>query len=184
MECDPNVRGRVWAVMSGVHDLPRPKMWRDRSPEMYDGGVVRSEDGGRTWRVQNVGMPQTAAIHILRDAARTVYVAGFGRGVFKSTDGGEHWVLRNTGTEGASPLAWRLARDTKGTLYVVVTRRSDDGSFENAGDGALYRSRDGGEHWTRMSLPRGVNWPNGLAIRPMPGHHGGASWRRTSMCTM
>jgi len=48
MEFDPNVRGRVWAVMSGVHDPPRPKMWRHRSPETYDGGVVRSDDGGRT----------------------------------------------------------------------------------------------------------------------------------------
>ena len=67
MEFDPNVRGRMWAVMSGVHDLPRPKMWRQRSPETYDGGVVRSDDGGRTWRVQNTGMPQTAATHILRD---------------------------------------------------------------------------------------------------------------------
>ena len=26
MEFDPHVRGRLWAVMSGVHDLPRPKM--------------------------------------------------------------------------------------------------------------------------------------------------------------
>ena len=25
MELDPNVRGRMWAVMSGVHDLPRPR---------------------------------------------------------------------------------------------------------------------------------------------------------------
>lgn len=28
MEFDPKVRGRAWAAMSAVHDLPRPKMWR------------------------------------------------------------------------------------------------------------------------------------------------------------
>jgi photosystem II stability/assembly factor-like uncharacterized protein len=49
-------------------------------------------------------------------------------------------------------------------LYLVVARRSDDGSFDNAGDGALYRSTDSAEHWTRISLPRGVNGPNGLAV--------------------
>ena len=46
MEFDPTVRGRMWAVMSGTHDLPRPKMWRRASPDSYTGGVVRSDDGG------------------------------------------------------------------------------------------------------------------------------------------
>jgi photosystem II stability/assembly factor-like uncharacterized protein len=48
----------------------------------------------------------------------------------------------------------------------MVARRSDDGSFANAGDGALYRSTDGAERWTRIPLPQGVNGPNGLAIDP------------------
>ena len=78
MEFDPAVRGRMWAVMSGTHDLPRPKMWRRASPDSYTGGVVRSDDGGRTWRVQNNGMPQTAATHILRDPSGALYVTGFG----------------------------------------------------------------------------------------------------------
>jgi len=181
MEFDPNVRGRMWAVMSGVHDLPRPKMWRSRSPENYDGGVVRSHDGGRTWRVQNTGMPQTAATHILRDPSGTLYVTGFGRGVFKSPDGGEHWTLKNAGIEGTQPLAWRLARDTKGTLYLVIARRSDDGTYGNAADGALYRSTDGAERWTRLPLPQGVNGPNGLAIDPQdPARLYLAAWARST----
>jgi photosystem II stability/assembly factor-like uncharacterized protein len=181
LEFDSNVRGRMWAVMSGVHDLPRPKMWRGRAPETYDGGVVRSDDGGRTWRIQNTAMPQTAATHILRDPGGALYVAGFGRGVFKSTDDGERWALKNTGIEGVQPLAWRLALDTKGTLYLVVARRSDDGSFANAGDGAVYRSTDGAEHWTRMRLPQGVNGPNGLAIDSQdPGRLYLATWARST----
>ena len=59
-----------------------PQMWRRASPDSYTGGVVRSDDGGRTWRVQNNGMPQTAATHILRDPSGALYVTGFGRGVF------------------------------------------------------------------------------------------------------
>ena len=54
----------------------------------------------------------------------------------------------------------------KGALYLIVARRSDDGKSGNAGDGALYRSTDGAEHWTRVALPAGVNGPNGLAIDP------------------
>ena len=181
MEFDPQVRGRIWAVMSGTHDLPRPKMWRRASPESFTGGVVRSDDGGFSWRVQNNGMPQTAATHILRDPAGALFVAGFGRGVFKSTDGGEHWWLKNAGILGAQPLAWRIVRDSEGWLYLIVARRSDDGTFGNAGDGALYRSTDGAEHWSPVPLPAGLNGPNGLAIDPQnPARLYLAAWGRST----
>jgi len=166
---DPAVRGRVWGVMSDVHDLPRPKMWRRDSPARYNGGVCISEDGGKTWRTSSQGMPPTAATHILLDlaspvGARVLYVTGLGRGVFKSVDGGRTWALRNQGLPGPEPFAWRLARDKNGTVYVILARRSEDGSFGNAQDGALFRSRDGAEHWEQIALPKGLNGPNGLAI--------------------
>jgi photosystem II stability/assembly factor-like uncharacterized protein len=179
LEFDPRVRGRIWAAMSATHDLPRPKMWRNRNPDTYDGGVVRSDDGGRTWRVQNNGLPATAATHILRTPEGTLYVAGFGRGVFRSADGGEHWVLMNQGLEGAQPFAWRLARAGNGDLYVVIARRSDDGSYNKAGDGAVYRWS--GDRWNRLRLPDGVNGPNGLAIDPRdPNRLYLAAWGRST----
>ena len=171
VEFDPAVDGRMWAVASGTHDLPRPKMWRQRGVANYNGGVAISDDGGRTWRQASATLPQTAATHILLDPtspkdARVLYMTGFGRGVFKSTDSGATWTLKNEGIEGTEPFAWRLARDARGTLYVVVARRSENGSFGNAGDGALYRSSDGAEHWEKLPLPEELNGPNGLAIDP------------------
>jgi photosystem II stability/assembly factor-like uncharacterized protein len=169
MEFDPEVNGRVWGVMSGIHDLPRPKMWRSRPVSGYNGGACRSDDGARTWNCSN-NLPQTAATHILLDPAspansRTLYAAGFGRGVFKSTDGGSRWTLKNNGIEGSEPFAWRFTRDRDGVLYLVVARRTEDGSV-GAGDGALYRSTDGAESWSRIPLPWGLNGPNGLAVDP------------------
>jgi photosystem II stability/assembly factor-like uncharacterized protein len=168
---DPKVRGRMWSVNSGTHDLPRPKMWRHTSVDTFKGGVCRSDDGGRTWKKSNVGMMETAATHILLDPtssveARVLYVAAFGRGVYKSSDGGATWSLRNTGITQQHPFAWRLARANDGVLYLVVARRSEDGSIGNDGDGALYKSNDGAATWTRVALPAGVNGPNGLAIDP------------------
>jgi photosystem II stability/assembly factor-like uncharacterized protein len=186
MVFDPKVRGRVWAVTSGVHDLPRPKMWRRRSPATFDGGVVMSTDGGRTWQVSNYGMPQTAATHILLDAsspenARVLYVTGFGRGVFKSTDGGKSWSLQNDGLPQKEPFAWRLAQGPDRALYVVLARRSEDGSFGNTGDGALYRSTDTAAHWTKITLPIGLNGPNGIAVDPRDAARLYlAAWGRTS----
>jgi photosystem II stability/assembly factor-like uncharacterized protein len=181
---DPDVRGRLWAVMSGTHDLPRPKMWRRASPSSYKGGVVRSDDGGKTWRAMTGGMQQTAATHILLDPhskpdARILYVTGFGKGVFRSGDGGKTWEARNTGLPAPEPLAWRLAQDRDGVLYVILARRSDDGSIGTDRDGFLYRSRNAGESWEKIPLPPGVNGPNGLAIDPAdPKRLYLAAWRR------
>lgn len=171
VEFDPDVRGRMWAVMSGTHDLPRPKMWRRTSPERYRGGVCRSLDGGRTWNPMTDGMPPTAATHILLDrrspeSARVLYVAGFGRGVFRSDNGGLSWSLKNKGLPEVEPFAWRLTQDRDGTLYVVLARRSEDGSIGNGLDGALYRSSDRAETWEKVTLPEGVNGPNGLTVDP------------------
>lgn len=171
IEFDPEVEGLMWGVFSGTHDLPRPKMWRNRGPDRYQGGVGVSTDGGRSWTVSNEGMPQTAATQILLDptspvGARVLYVCGFGRGVYKSTDSGRTWELKNEGIEGEQPFAWRMTRSNDGTLYLVVARRSDDGSIGDEQDGALYKSTDGAGHWVRMNLPEGVNGPNDLAVDP------------------
>lgn len=169
---DPAMKGRVWSVNSWTHDLPRPKMWRRKAVLDYRGGVCRSDDGGRTWTKSNHGMEETAATHILLDPtspadARVLYVAAFGRGVYKSTDGGKNWTLKNTGMVQKEPFAWRIVRDAKGALYVLVARRSEDGSIGNEGDGAIYRSTDAAEHWTPVAMPQGSNGPNGLAVDPI-----------------
>ena len=170
IEFDPDRQGLMWGVFSGVHDLPRPKMWR-QGIHHYRGGVAVSRDGGRTWQVSSQGMEETAPTHILLDPSspvgmRTLYACAFGRGVYKSIDNGSTWSPRNSGIEGEEPFAWRLTRADDGTLYLIIARRSDDGSIGTPQDGALYRSQDGAETWKRVKLPEGVNGPNGLAVDP------------------
>lgn len=171
IEFDPDVEGLIWGGFSGVHDLPRPKMWHHRELEGYRGGVAISRDGGRRWAVSNEGMPETAPTHVLMDpdspvGRRTLYVCAFGRGVYKSVDNGATWRLSNSGIDGEQPFAWRIVRAPDATLYLIVARRSDDGSIGTEGDGALYRSADGAESWQKIALPDGVNGPNGLAVDP------------------
>jgi photosystem II stability/assembly factor-like uncharacterized protein len=183
---DPDVRGRVWSVNSGTHDLPRPKMWRNASVLNYKGGVCRSDDGGKTWAKSNTGMAETAATHIVLDSrnsaqARTLYVAAFGRGVYKSTNDGKTWSIKNNGITQKQPFAWRLAQASDGTLYVLLARRSANGSIGDDGDGAIYQSTDGAEHWTAVAMPENVNAPNGLATDPKsPGRLYLAAWARST----
>jgi photosystem II stability/assembly factor-like uncharacterized protein len=168
---DPVIKGRMWSVNSWTHDLPRPKMWRRSGVAKFRGGVCISQDGGRSWAKSNDGMEQTAATHILLDPtspvdARVLYVAAFGRGVYKSTNGGKGWTLKNIGITQEEPFAWRIVRDSEGTLYLLISRRSEDGSIGTDKDGGIYRSTDGAEHWTPVAMPEGSNAPNGLAVDP------------------
>jgi photosystem II stability/assembly factor-like uncharacterized protein len=168
---DPKVRGLVWGAFSSAHDLPRPKMWRNRDPHTYQGGVAVSTDGGRRWEASSTGMPQAAVTHVLLDPEspvgnRTLYACAFGRGVYKSTDNGKTWSLKNRGLEGAQPFVWRLTRAGGGALYLVVARRSERGKIGDEEDGALYKSIDGGERWVKMKLPEGTNGPMGLTLDP------------------
>ena len=168
---DPKVKGLIWGVFARTHDLPRPKMWQRGDPDTFGGGVGVSTDGGEHWTVSNTGMPETAVTHILVDPAspvgqRTLYACGFGRGVYKSTDNGKSWTLKIDGIEKKQPFAWRITRADSGTLYLVVSRRSDASHKSDAEDGALYRSTDGAEHWVKMTLPDGVSGPNGLILDP------------------
>ncbi len=67
---DPEVKGKGWAVMSDVHDLPRPKMWRRRGIEGYEGGILATEDAGKTWKPVSSDIGEAAITHILIDPCK------------------------------------------------------------------------------------------------------------------
>ena len=165
---DPDVKGRILAAMSDVHDLPRPKMWRRRGIAGFEGGILLTEDGGKKWTPVSNDIGESAITHILIDPSPgTLYACAFGKGVFKSNDGGKTWSAKNKGIDGTEPFAWRIEQNEKnGELFLIVCRRSDDGSIGNDLDGALYRSSDKAESWTRVKLPEGTNGPMSLVIDP------------------
>ena len=169
---DPQVKGLMWGAFSGIHDLPRPKMWRRGNfLGRAKGGVGVSTDGGRNWTPSNAGMAETAVTHVLLDPAspvgqRTLYACGFGLGVYKSTDNGKTWQLKNDGIKELDPFAWRIVRASDGVLYLIVARANENAFGDHDGSGALYKSLDGAEHWEKLRLPGGVNGPTGLAIDP------------------
>ena len=168
---DPAQRGLMWGAFSGTHDLPRPKMWRNRGVRHFTGGVAVSKDGGLHWQPSGTGLPSDSITHILLDPSSpagngTLYVCAFGRGVYKSTDNGLTWTAKNNGITGEEPFAWRITSSQDGSLYLVVARRNEAKERSESGAGALYRSTDKAEHWQRVELPTGVTGPTGLEIDP------------------
>ncbi|MBL7969625.1 MAG: hypothetical protein JNK09_21675 [Prolixibacteraceae bacterium] len=167
---DQEVKGKAWAVMSDTHDLPRPKMFRKNGVTHFKGGILMTENNGKTWTTVSSDIGESAMTHIIYDPQspkenRTMYACAFGRGVYKSVDGGKTWNQKNFGIAGKEPFAWQISRrESDGALFLVVSRRSDDGSIGNEKDGALYLSVDNAETWQKIELPKGTNAPTSITF--------------------
>jgi photosystem II stability/assembly factor-like uncharacterized protein len=148
---------------------------------MAGDGVFRSADGGDTWK--HVGLENTRHIGaILVDPGNPdrVLVAAIGhvfgpnpeRGVYLTTDGGQHWqaVLQAGDSTGAVDLAWDPAQPR--TIYAAMWQMRlhpwMDYFQPQVGRGSgIYRSTDGGAHWSRLEagLPRSARVGRiGLAV--------------------
>ncbi len=145
------------------------------------GGMWRSDDGGKSWK--NIGLKDGR--HIIRIIIHPknpdiVWVAVMGhlfgpneeRGVYKTIDGGKTWkrTLFINNQTGCSDLVSEPGNPNvlyAGTWRLIRTPHS----LESGGEGSgLYKSTDGGESWTNISMGKGLpkgSWGIvGVAVAP------------------
>ncbi|HEX6964202.1 MAG TPA: glycosyl hydrolase [Gemmatimonadaceae bacterium] len=144
-------------------------------------GVYKTTDAGKTWT--HIGLEATQQISRVRVDPRNpdvVYVAALGhvwapnaeRGVFKTTDGGKTWkkILFVNDSTGASDLI--LDPNNPDVVYAAFWQSGRKPWLlvsGGAGSG-LYKSTDGGEHWTNLTrnpgLPKGIIGNIGITVSP------------------
>ncbi len=135
-------------------------------------GVFRTTDGGRSWEKVLYINHNTGAIQVELDPTnpQVVYAdmwehregpwenarfSGTHSGLYKSTDGGSTWRQLTgglpTGEQGLGRIGVGISRSHPRRLYATVNAREG---------GGIYRSDDGGESWTPISIDRRL-WGRG-----------------------
>ena len=140
-------------------------------------GVYRSIDGGQTWSfagLRDVG--QIGAVRVHPTNPDIVYVSATGnpfkptpeRGIYRTRDGGRTWqnVLFISDSTGASDVEMQPGNPS--VLFAVMWRgqRKPWTIISGAREGGIYKTIDGGDHWTKLTagLPNELVGKGNIAV--------------------
>jgi photosystem II stability/assembly factor-like uncharacterized protein len=138
-------------------------------------GVYKTIDGGETWK--NIGLKETKhtgkilvdpnnSKHVLVAALGPVFGSSKDRGLYLTENGGETWkqVLFVNDSTGAVDLAYDPLHPEiiYAALWQMRMHPWLDYYMPKVGRGSgIYKSIDGGEHWTKLSIDGLENVPLG-----------------------
>ena len=125
-------------------------------------GIYKSTDAGKTWTfsgLRDVG--QIATVRINPSNADIIYVAALGdpfvpnkdRGIYRSTDGGQTWknILFVNDTVGGADLELQPGNPNVVFACMWHGQRKPWTIESGSRDGGIYKSTDGGDHWTKLA---------------------------------
>lgn len=113
-----------------------------------EGGVYRSADGGETWESLNDGLYWD--VHTVAPAPDGVHLyATTGGGFYRSDDGGRHWQHVAAGLDRGYTVPCVVSSRRQGRIYTAAAAGPPP-TWRTGANAAIYRSDDGGEHWTRL----------------------------------
>ena len=146
--------------LSIVVDPSSPRAGRTLWASLFEKGVYRSDDGGKTWQEKSrgLGSPENRrTCRIQRHADGTLFslvtakrAAGgeyalAGTGLYRSTDKGENWSKANESLPLRWPKDFTVHPKQSGTILLSAA------NVRGHEEGGLYRTADGGKTWERLA---------------------------------
>jgi photosystem II stability/assembly factor-like uncharacterized protein len=147
----PGGGGSITSMLASRHDSERFYVGCDV------GGFYRSDDGGQSYSIYNKGLEEYFVESIAEHPSNPniLYIGGK-TGVYKSYDGGRSWTWKRKGfpqlkKHAFSALVSRVVFDpfNPEIVYAAIGQPGK----ERSGQGAIYRSADGGENWKQIVQP-------------------------------
>jgi photosystem II stability/assembly factor-like uncharacterized protein len=138
-----------------------------------DGGVWATEDAGRTWQPIFDSEPAASigALALAPSAPATLYVGtgeadmrsdiAHGAGMYKSVDAGKHWTF--LGLADTRQIG-RILVDPRDPEVVFVAALGH--AYGPNADRGVFRSKDGGGHWSKVLFENPDTGAVDLAFRP------------------
>ncbi len=152
-----------------------------RSDVIPGDGIFKSQDAGKSWQYAGLrDTHSTSAIVVDPKNPNVVYAASMGhvfkadpdRGVFKSTDGGKSWNKTLFVDDNTGAICLVMDPNHANVLYAAMwqAQRMPWGLISGGPGSGIYKSTDGGAHWSNLShnqgLPQMVLGRVGLAVAP------------------
>jgi photosystem II stability/assembly factor-like uncharacterized protein len=107
------------------------------------GCVIRTKDGGKTWKPKRLGIPRGTSIYSIYFLnEKEGFAVGSNGGAFRTKNGG---------------CIWKKIKATSSNLRDITFLDNMNGFI--VADGALFKTEDGGNNWTNVntSLPTGIS---------------------------
>ena len=121
------------------------------------GGFYRSDDGGRSYAIHNAGFEDYYVESLAEHPTDPkILYAGCRSGVYKSEDGGRTWRWLREGFPRVAEYAYSapvakvvLDPQNPATVYAAIGQPRE----ERGGQGAIFKSEDGGASWRPIVRP-------------------------------
>ena len=137
-------------------------------------GVYRSANNGKSW--EYLGLPEShhiGKIQLSTKDPNTAWVAVLGhlyseskeRGIYKTTDAGKTWNQTLASDANTGAIDVDIDPSNEQVLYAAMWYRTRTASnFEESGKtSGIFKSTDGGDHWTLVSTPTS-GFPSGDGV--------------------